>query len=80
MFHCDVSLMRWRALCGLNIHFKCGAASEVRLRFRACKTGLKKGRRKVKGVPQSQAAALPRHQEEEETDKTKQAKQKYEKH
>ena len=32
----------------------------------------KKGKRKVQGVPQSQAAALPRHQEEEETDKTKQ--------
>ena len=29
--------------------------------------------RKVKGVPQSQTAALPRHQEKEETDKTKQA-------
>ena len=31
-------------------------------------------RRKVRenpGMPQSQAAALPRHQEEEETDKTK---------
>ena len=27
--------------------------------------------REVQGVPQSQAAALPRHQEEEETDKTK---------
>ena len=33
----------------------------------------KKGKRKVQGLPQSQAAALPRHQEEEETDKTKQA-------
>ena len=30
-------------------------------------------KRKVQGVPQSQTAALPRHQEEEETDKTKQA-------
>ena len=29
----------------------------------------KKGKRKVYGVPQSHAAALPRHQEEEETDK-----------
>ena len=36
----------------------------------------------VQGVPQSQAAALPRHQKEEETDKTKQAQieQTYEKH
>ena len=42
----------------------------------------KKGKRKVQGVPQSQTAALPGHQEEEETDKTKQAQieQTYEKH
>ena len=42
----------------------------------------KKGKRKVQGVPQSQTAALPRHQEEEETDKSKQAQteQMYEKH
>ena len=33
----------------------------------------KKGKRKVQGVPQSQTAALPRHEEEMETDKTKQA-------
>ena len=33
----------------------------------------KKSKRKVQGVPQSQTAALPRHQEEEETDKSKQA-------
>ena len=33
----------------------------------------KKGKRKVQGVPQSQAAALHSHQEEEETNKTKQA-------
>ena len=42
----------------------------------------KKGKRKVQGVPQSQTAALPRPQEEEETDKFKQAQteQTYEKH
>ena len=42
----------------------------------------KKGKRKVKGVAQSQTAALPRHQEEKETDKTKQTQieQTYEKH
>ena len=42
----------------------------------------KKGKRKVHGVPQSQTAALPRPQEEEETDKSKQAQiqQTYEKH
>ena len=41
-----------------------------------------KGKRKIQGMPQSQTAALPRHQEEEETDKTKQAQieQMYEKH
>ena len=42
----------------------------------------KKGKRKVQGVQQSQTAALPRPQEEEETDKSKQAQteQTYEKH
>ena len=42
----------------------------------------KKGKRKVQGLPQSQIAALPRHQEEKETDKSKQAQieQTYEKH
>ena len=43
---------------------------------------VKKGKRKVQGVPQSQTAALPRPQEEEKTDKSKQAQteQTYEKH
>ena len=43
---------------------------------------VKKGKRKVQGVPQLQTAALPRPQEEEETDKSKQAQieQTYEKH
>ena len=42
----------------------------------------KKSKRKVQGVPQPQTAALPRPQEEEETDKTKEAQteQTYEKH
>ena len=42
----------------------------------------KKGKRKVQEVPQTQTAALPRLQEEEETDKSKQAQteQTYEKH
>ena len=42
----------------------------------------KKGKRKGQGVPQSQTAALPRHQEEEETNKSKQAQieQTYVKH
>ena len=45
-------------------------------------TLIKKGKRKVQGVPQSQTVALPRPQEEEETDKSKQAQteQTYEKH
>ena len=34
------------------------------------KTSRKKGKRKVQGVPQSQTAALPGPQEEEETDKS----------
>ena len=42
----------------------------------------KKGKRKVQGVSQSQTVALPRPQEEEETDRSKQAQteQTYEKH
>ena len=42
----------------------------------------KKGKRKVQGVPQSQTTALPRPQEAEETDKSKQAQieQTYENH
>ena len=42
----------------------------------------KKGKRKVQGVPQSQTADLPRPQEEEETNKSKQAQTErtYEKH
>ena len=42
----------------------------------------KKGKRKVQEMPQSQNAALPRHQEKDETDKSKQAQieQTYEKH
>ena len=41
----------------------------------------KTGKRKVQGLPQSQAAALPRHHEEEETDNPKQVQieQTYEK-
>ena len=43
---------------------------------------VKKVREKVQGVPQSQTTALPRPQEEEETDKSKQAqtKQTYKRH
>ena len=50
--------------------------------FRRGSETCKKGKRKVQGVPQSQTAALPRPQEEEETDKPKQAQteQTYEKY
>ena len=46
------------------------------------KHDLKEVKRKVQGVPQSQAATLHRHEEEKETDKTKQAQieQTYKKH
>ena len=48
----------------------------------ACYKIQTRGKRNVQGVPQSPAAALSRHQEEEEIDKTKQAQieQTYEKH
>ena len=41
-----------------------------------------KSKRKVQGVPRSQTAALPKHQEEKETDKSKQVQidKTYEKH
>ena len=47
-----------------------------------CYATFEKGKSKVQRVPQSQTAALPRHQEEEETDKTKQVQieQTYEKY
>ena len=50
--------------------------------YMVCCKNIKKGKRKVQGVPQSQTAALPRPQEEEKTDKSKQAQteQTYEKH
>ena len=54
----------------------------VLLRFFISINEKKKGKRKVQGVPLSQAAALPRPQEEEETNKSKEAQieQTYEKH
>ena len=55
--------------------------SPRRINHKATKSK-KKGKRKVQRVPQSQTAALPRPQKEEETDKSKQAQieQTYEKH
>ena len=50
--------------------------------FSNTKKKKKKSKRKVQGVPQSQTAALPSHQEEEKTHRFKQAQieQTYEKH
>ena len=62
--------------------FESAVASRVRVLENGClATGIgylpkrwkTKGKRKVQGVLQSQTAALPRPQEEEETDKSKQA-------
>ena len=63
----------------------------IGISYRVCETSQqkkkkkkkkKKGKRRVQEVPQSQAATLPRHQEDEERDKTKQAQieRTYEKH
>ena len=59
-----------------------GILKEKRNIYIKTSSPLKKGKRKVQGVPQSQTEALPRTQEEEETDKSKQAQieQTYEKH
>ena len=54
----------------------------IQIKINKQKHYFKKSKRKVQRVPQSQAVALPRHQEEEETDKTKQEQieQMYKKH
>ena len=67
-------------MCSLNSN-KTRQTSEISKKKKK-KKKKKKGKRKVQGVPQSQTSALPRHQEEEEIDKTKQAQieQTYEKH
>ena len=61
-------------MCGIAIIYVCN--------WLTCCFGKKKGKKKVQGVPQSQTAALPTHQVEEETDKSKQAQieRTYEKH
>ena len=53
---------------GINYFWSIKSSNEVLNKFKS-----KKGKRKVQGVPQSQTAALSRPQEEEETDKSKQA-------
>ena len=72
----------------LSVNFMCGIRPPCRTAVcyqPMChivgELGKKKGKRKVQGVLQSQTAALPRPQEEEETDKSKQAQieQTYEK-
>ena len=69
----------WKIYYGYLIYLY--KKKKVRQKSRECHNH-KKGKRKVQGVPQSQIAALPRPQEEEGTDKSKQAqtKQTYEKH
>ena len=61
-------------LIGRNIYYVVGE--------KVFRLTCEKGKRKVQGLPQSQAAALSVRQEEEDTDKTKQAQieQTYEKH
>ena len=65
----------------MNIPTKC-SNHKKKEKSQGSVTVTKKGKRKVQGPPQSQTAALPRHQEAEETDKTKevQIEQTYEKH
>ena len=77
---CKVQTLALEILTPLN---ECmGRLSRVSTRHKQTGVVCKKGKRKVQGVPQSQTAALPRPQEEEETDKSKQAQteQTYEKH
>ena len=59
---------------------KAFTTAELRARVVATYNRFKKGKKNVQEEQQSQVAALPRHQEGEETDKTKQAqiKQTYE--
>ena len=65
----------------LNVSKQLGSIVKISVLFETIHNN-KKGKRKIQGVPQSQTAALPRPQEEEETDKSKQAQteQTYEKH
>ena len=62
---CEICQSKYQLGCGLN--------SEL---TRLNQPKKQKGKRKAQGVPQSQTAALPRHQEEEETDTSKQAQRK----
>ena len=59
-----------------------GRLSRVSTWHKHNRRGMQKSKRKVQGVPQSQTAALPRPQEEEETDKSKlaQTEKTYQKH
>ena len=56
----------------IKMHVKLFEIIQV-LSTESSQASTKKGKRKVQGVPQSQTAALPRPQEEEKTDKSKQA-------
>ena len=73
-FDDNKQFIKWISLNAVNTTTKMQRAAVPKF--------IKKSKRKVQGVPQSQTAALPRPQEEEETDKSKQAQteQTYEKH
>ena len=62
----------WVSISQLILHF---VRASLNLR-------VKKGKRKAQGVPPSQTAVVPRHQEEGETNKTKEVQidQTYKKH
>ena len=69
------TLYRRRILLSVAVYIVCSGLSVPIYRVIMCYIYMymKKDKRKVQRVPQSQTAALPRHQEEEETDKSKQA-------
>ena len=70
----NIRYVFWSAwLKGDNNYPKITQFTSVRNEICCSDHEVKKGKRKVQGVPQSQTTALPRHQEEEETDKSKQA-------
>ena len=78
---CKVQTLALEIITPLN---ECtGRLSRVSTRHKHNRRGMqKKSKRKVQGVPKSQTAALPIPQEEEKTDKSKQAQteQTYEKY
>ena len=78
----DEDIMKLRELLGFEQFYNYDEEENLQNLFGCSWNDKIKGKRKVQGVPQSQTAAIPRPQEEEETDKSKQAQteQTYEKH